>query len=281
MKTRVETISTDGTNIRLINTGSQQTDLISLTDIAKYKNSDEPGEVIRNWMRSHSTIEYLGLWEQLHNEAFNNEAYTNLLIEAGSNAFTLTPQKWAKVTAAIGIASRPGRYGGTYAVTDIAFEFAAWVSPEFRLYLIKDYQQLKQQENSPENLEWNVRRLLSKTNYKIHTDAIREKLIPQELTKAQAAYTYASEADRLNVALFGLTAGEWRQLHPKAKGNIRDNASLEQLTVLSNLESMNAELIKDGESNTQRTLKLNRMAREQLHVLTENISEQHKIEKQQ
>ncbi|ERL64237.1 hypothetical protein [Schleiferilactobacillus shenzhenensis] len=166
-------------------------------------------------------------------------------------------------------------------MTDIAFEFAAWVSPEFRLYLIKDYQQLKQQENSPENLEWNVRRLLSKTNYKIHTDAIREKLIPQELTKAQAAYTYASEADRLNVALFGLTAGEWRQLHPKAKGNIRDNASLEQLTVLSNLESMNAELIKDGESNTQRTLKLNRMAGEQLHVLTENISEQHKIEKQQ
>lgn len=262
------TINANGTEITIISQGNQD-DYISLTDIARYK-SDEPKDVIKNWMRSKSTIEFLGLWEQLNNPNFKGVEFDAFKNEAGANAFTLSPQKWIDSTNSIGIISRAGRGGGTFAHKDIAFEFASWVSAEFKLYIIKDYQRLKSDENSHLSLEWNVNRTISKINYKIHTDAIKDKLIPLGVTSAQQGITYASEAEVLNVALFGKTSKEWRVENPDKKGNIRDYATIQQLIVLSNLESMNAELIKEGVSQRERLCKLNKMAIEQLTSLLGN-----------
>ena len=262
------TINANGTEITIISQGNQD-DYISLTDIARYK-SDEPKDVIKNWMRSKSTIEFLGLWEQLNNPNFKGVEFDTFKNEAGANAFTLSPQKWIDSTNAIGIISRAGRGGGTFAHKEIAFEFASWVSAEFKLYIIKDYQRLKSDENSRLSLEWNVNRTISKINYKIHTDAIKDKLIPLGVTSAQQGITYASEAEVLNVALFGKTSKEWRVENPDKKGNIRDYATIQQLIVLSNLESMNAELIKEGVSQRERLCKLNKMAIEQLTSLLGN-----------
>ncbi|MFD1394179.1 KilA-N domain-containing protein [Lacticaseibacillus jixianensis] len=278
MTTKHDVIEPKGVEVSLFNAENQEDALISLTDIAKYKNKEAPRDLIKNWMRSRSTIEYLGLWEQMYNAGFDNEAYTGFLSESGSNSFVLSPKKWIDETHAIGIVSKAGRYGGTYARADIAFEFAMWVSAEFRLYLVKEYQQLKETKSSAESLEWNVRRELAKVNYRIHTDAIKENLVPAELTGVQVKYKYTNEADRLNVALFGVTAREWKDNNPEAKGNIRDNATVQQLTVLTNLESMNAELIKDRISEEERTLKLNQMAREQMAVLVNNQAKQRQIE---
>ncbi len=264
------TINANGTEITIISQGNQD-DYISLTDIARYK-SDEPKDVIKNWMRSKSTIEFLGLWEQLNNPNFKGVEFDAFKNESGANAFTLSPQKWIDSTNAIGIISRAGRGGGTFAHKDIAFEFASWVSAEFKLYIIKDYQRLKSDENSRLSLEWNVNRTISKINYKIHTDAIKDKLIPLGVTPAQQGITYASEAEVLNVALFGKTSKEWRVENPDKKGNIRDYATIQQLIVLSNLESMNAELIKEGVSQRERLCKLNKMAIEQLTSLLGNSS---------
>ena len=211
-------------------------DFISLTDIARYKNSLEPKDVVKNWMRSRTTIEFLGLWEQLNNPDFKGVEFDSFLYEAGSNSFTLSPSKWIEATNAKGIVSRQGKNGGTFAHKDIAFEFASWVSASFKLYLIKEFQRLKDDESNRNQLEWNFQRTLAKVNYRIHTDAIKENLIPKEITKQQAAFVYANEADLLNVALFGMTAKEWRIKNPMKKGNIRDEASIEQLVVLSNTE---------------------------------------------
>ena len=257
------TINAKGTEITVLSKGDEN-DYISLTDIARYKNPDEPKDVVKNWMRSRSTIEFLGLWEQLNNPDFKGVEFDSFIHEAGSNAFTLSPQKWIAATNAVGMLSKSGRYGGTFAHKDIAFEFASWVSAEFKLYIIKDYQRLKADENSRISLEWNVNRVISKINYKIHTDAIKDNLIPHLVSKQQQAFTYASEADMLNVALFGKTAREWKEQNPEAKGNMRDEATIQQLIVLSNLESMNAELIKQGILQNKRLIALNKMAIEQM-----------------
>lgn len=263
------TINANGTEIAVLSKGNDN-DFISITDIARYKNPDEPKDVVKNWMRSRSTIEFLGLWEQLNNPNFKGVEFDSFKNEAGSNAFTLSPQKWISATNAVGLVSKSGRYGGTFAHKDIAFEFASWVSAEFKLYIIKDYQRLKADENSRISLEWNVNRIISKINYKIHTDAIKDNLIPQLVSRKQQSFTYASEADLLNVALFGKTAREWKDQNPETKGNIRDEATIQQLIVLSNLESMNAELIKQGMVQSQRLIILNKMAIEQLTSLVES-----------
>ncbi len=220
-------------------------DYISLTDIARYR-SDDPTAVISNWMRLKDTIEFLGLWEQLNNADFKPLEFEGFKNEAGANAFALSPQKWVNTTNAIGIVSKSGRYGGTFAHKDIAFEFASWISPEFKLYIIKDYQRLKEDEAYRLSLDWNVKRLISKANYKIHTEAIKENLIPPDIAKSRQGFIYASEADVLNVALFGQTAAEWRKANPQTKGNMRDYATIEQLLVLANLESANAMFIENG-----------------------------------
>ena len=214
-------------------------DYISLTDIAKIKNSDEPKDVVKNWLRNKSTIEFLGLWEKINNQNFKGVEFDPLLQNAGFNSFTLSPTKWIKTTNAIGIIAKTGRGGGTFAHQDIAFEFASWISAEFKLYLIKEFQRLKQQENSELNLEWDIKRTLAKVNYRIHTDAIKANIIPTLVSKSQINLAYASEADLLNVALFGQTAKQWRETNPNKKGNIRDTANIEQLVVLSNMESIN------------------------------------------
>lgn len=247
-----------------------QDDYISLTDIAKQKNKDAPADIIKNWLRSRSTIEYLGLWEQLNNPSFKLVDFDQFRNEAGSNSFVLSPKKWIDSTNAIGIVSRAGRYGGTYAHKDIAFEFASWVSPEFKLYIIKDYQRLREEEQYRLSTDWNLRRELSKTNYRIHTDAIKENLIHNELTKAQIGMTYADEADLLNVALFGSTAREWKISNPDKDGNMRDYATIEELIVMANLESANAQFIADNISQSERLKKLNQMARFQLKSLLNN-----------
>jgi len=257
------TISAKGTEISILSKGDEN-DFISLTDIARYKNPDEPKDVVKNWMRSRGTIEFLGLWEQLNNPAFKGVEFDSFVHEAGANAFTMSPQKWISATNAVGMLSRSGRYGGTFAHKDIAFEFASWVSAEFKLYIIKDYQRLKADENSRISLAWNVNRVISKINYKIHTDAIKDNLIPQRVSRQQQAFTYASEADMLNVALFGKTARGWKEQTPEAKGNMRDEATIQQLIVLSNLESMNAELIKQGIPQNQRLVALNKIAIDQM-----------------
>ena len=243
---------------------------ISLTDIAKYRNSEEPFSVINNWMRSRSTIEFLGLWEKLYNPCFKPIEFDRFRSEAGSNYFVLSPQRWIESTNATGIISKSGRYGGTFAHNDIAFEFASWISSEFKLYLITEFKRLKQDENKKLQLEWNLQRTISKINYKIHTDAIKENLIPQEITKLQTNIVYANEADLLNVALFGMTAKEWRDNNPDEKGNIRDYATLEQLVVLSNMESINALLIQQNLSQSERLIQLNGVAIAQMKSLTKN-----------
>lgn len=259
------TINANGIEIRVSSTN--ESDYISLTDIAKKRNPEFPADVIKNWMRSRSTIEFLGLWEKLNNPNFKLVEFDQFKQEAGTNSFVLPPQKWIDRTNAIGIISKSGRYGGTYAHTDIAFEFASWISPEFKLYIIKDYQRLKTDESHIKQIDWNIKREIAKSNYKIHTDAIKEKLILPTLSNAQISYTYASEADVINVALFGITAKAWRKMHPEAKGNIRDTATIEQLIVLSNLESMNAVFIREGLSQSERLFRLNQIAIFQLQSL--------------
>jgi hypothetical protein len=243
---------------------------ISLTDIAKYRNVDEPFAVINNWMRSRSTIEFLGLWEQLNNADFKPLEFERFKNEAGNNYFVLSPQKWIETTNAIGITSKSGRYGGTFAHTDIAFEFASWISSEFKLYLITEFKRLKEDENKRLQLEWDLQRTISKINYRIHTDAIKQNLIPKEVTNQQSGLVYANEADLLNVALFGNTAKEWRDNNKEKTGNIRDYANLEQLVVLSNLESINALLIQQGLSQSDRLFHLNKVAIAQMKSLVDS-----------
>ena len=267
-----ETIHAKGMEIRVY-TQDFRNEFISLTDIAKYK-SDDPTAVIQNWMRNRDVIEFLGLWESLHNPSFNPLEFEVFKTQAGANAFTMSPRKWIEATSAIGIVSKAGRYGGTYAHSDIAFEFASWISPEFKLYIIKDYQRLKHDENSRLSLSWNLNREISKLNYRIHTDAIKEHLIPPELTPEQMSFTYASEADLLNVALFGLTAKNWRDSHPASKGNVRDEATLQQLLVLANMESYNAILIEQGISQSDRLRMLHDLAVRQMRTLSELSFEQ-------
>ena len=237
-------------------------DYISLTDIARYK-SDEPSDVIKNWMRRKDTIEFLGLWESLNNMNFNSVEFDRIKSEAGYNSFTLSPKKWVEETGAIGIISKGGRYGGAFAHTDIAFEFASWISAEFKMYVIQDYKRLKSDENSKLSLSWNLNREISKINYKIHTDAIKEYLL-KDLTNEQLSYKYASEADMLNVALFNKRAKQWREENPNLKGNMRDYASLNELLVLANMESYNAVLIGKGVEQKERMIELRKLARTQL-----------------
>ena len=251
-------------------------DYVSLTDIARYKNVDEPNVVIANWMRNYNTIEYLGIWEQLNNPNFKPIEFEGFLKKSGSNAFTLSPKKWAESTNAKGLFVKAGRGGGTYAHKDIAFKFAAWISAEFELYIIKDYQRLKDDENSKLSLSWNLNREISKINYKIHTDAIKEYLL-NDLTKEQLSYQYASEADMLNVALFNKSAKQWREENPELKGNIRDYASLNELLVLANMESYNAILISNGVGQKDRMIELRNLARKQLLSLA-NINKNIKSE---
>jgi len=264
-------ITAKGTEITVLSKGTDD-DYISLTDIAKYKNSEFPAEVVRNWLRTRFTIDFLGTWEQLNNPDFKLVDFDQFRNEAGSNAFVLSPQKWITNTNAIGMRSMSGRGGGTFAHRDIAFEFASWISPEFKLFIIKDYQRLKADENSRISLEWNVKRILSKVNYRIHTDAIQENLIPIELTTKQKSFVYADEADVLNVALFGITAAEWRKANKGKQGNMRDYATIEQLLVLANLENVNALYIGKGISQAERIEELNNMAREQLSAMLRNKS---------
>ncbi len=256
-------------------------DFISLTDLARYKNSEFPKDVVKNWMRNRSTIEFLGLWEMMHNPNFKGVDFDTFVNEAGSNSFVMTPQKWIESTNAIGIISRSGNGGGTFAHKDIAFEFASWLSPEFKLYVITDYQRLKNDESNKLSSDWNIKRLIAKTNYRIQTDAIKQILIPENVSKQHQSITYANEADMLNVALFGMTAKEWKKLHPNAKGNIRDNATISQLIVLSNLENLNAIFIKQGLPQKERLLKLNAEAIYQLKTFknNKNISQIEKIDK--
>lgn len=263
-------IKVKGTEISLVS--HDEKDYVSLTDIAKYRNADDPNSIIGNWMRSRSTIEFIGLWEKLNNPNFKPIEFEGFRTEAGSNYFTLSPQRWIETTNAIGITSRSGRYGGTFAHTDIAFEFASWISAEFKLYLITEFQRLKAEENNRLKLDWNLQRTLSKVNYRIHTDAIRENIIPAKVSKSQASLMYAAEADVLNVALFGKTAKQWRDENPNAKGNIRDNATIEQLVVLSNLESLNAVFIKQNLSQADRLKQLNEIAITQMTSLLNNIN---------
>lgn len=261
-----ETIHANGFDISIY-TNDFKNEFISLTDIAKYK-SDAPNDVIKNWMRSRDTIEFLGLWESLHNPNFKPVEFDGFRSQAGANAFTMSPTKWIEGVNAIGIVSKSGRYGGTYAHSDIAFEFASWVSAEFKLYIIKDYKRIKSDENSRLSLNWNLNREISKLNYKIHTDAIKENLIPVELTPNQIAFTYANEADLLNVALFGMTAKQWRDNNPDKKGNIRDYATLNQLLVLSNMENYNAIMIDQDKPQSERIVALHKMAVKQLETLS-------------
>jgi len=243
-------------------------DYISLTDIAKYKEEADANDIIRNWLRNRNTIEFLGIWEQLYNSDFKPVEFDGFRKEAGLNSFTMSPAKWIKATNAIGLLSKSGRYGGTYAHKDIAFEFASWISVEFKLYLIKEFQRLKDEEQK--QLGWDIRRNLTKINYRIHTDAIKTNLIPQTLTPQQISFVYASEADILNMALFGVTAKMWRDANPDKTGNIRDSADVSQLVCLANLETLNALFIQEGMSQSDRLKKLNAIAIEQMRILTEN-----------
>lgn len=256
-----DSLSAKGVSIQVY-TEDFKNDYISLTDIARYK-SDEPSDVIKNWMRRKDTIEFLGLWESLNNLNFNSVEFDRIKSEAGYNSFTLSPKKWISLTNAIGIISKSGRYGGAFAYSDIAFEFASWISAEFKMYVIQDYKRLKSDENSKLSLNWNLNREISKLNYKIHTDAIKEYLL-NDLTDEQLSYKYASEADLLNVALFDKRAKQWRDENPKLKGNMRDYANLQELLVLANIESYNAILISKGISQKERMIELRALAKKQL-----------------
>lgn len=256
-------VEVNGITIRY--SATEQTRYISLTDIAKAKNPENPNGVIGNWMRSRNTIEYLGLWETLYNPDFNPIEFEGFKNQAGLHAFTLSPSQWVEKTNAMGLSVKAGRYnGGTFAHQDIAFKFASWISIEFELYLVKEFQRLKSEENK--QLEWNAKRELAKLNYHIHTDAIKENIVPT-LTEEQIKYVYANEADVLNVALFGMTAKQWRDDNPDKKGNIRDYATIEQLLVVANMESYNSVLIEQGISQSERLKLLNSMAISQLKTL--------------
>jgi hypothetical protein len=257
-----------GVNGLVINLRRQKGDeYISLTDIARKKNPLEPKDVVKNWLRSKSTIEFLALWEKINNPDFKGVEIDSLLFQAGSNSFTLSPSKWVESTKAIGIITSTGKYGGTFAHSEIALEFASWVSPEFKLYLITEIKRLKTAESDQQNLNWSVQRTLAKINYKIQTDAIKESLVPKSLTKKQTSIIYANEADLLNVALFGLTAEQWKNNNPRFDGNMRDHATLEQLVVLSNMESINGLLIQQNISASERILQLNQVAISQIKSL--------------
>ena len=261
-KVKKDTIEAKGFAIQIY-TEDFKNDYISLTDIARYKNVHEPKDVVKNWLRVIDTIEFLGLWETIHNPNFKGVEFDSFRKEAGTNAFTLSPQRWIENTNAIGIVSKSGRGGGTFAHPDIAMEFASWISAEFKLYLIQDYKRLKLDENSKLSLGWNLNREISKINYKIHTDAIKEYLL-KDLTNEQLFYKYASEADMLNVALFNKRAKQWREENPDLKGNMRDYASLNELLVLANMESYNAILIGKGMEQKERMIELRKLARTQI-----------------
>ena len=263
--TKNKSINVQGIDIILYE--EKKEDFISLTDIAKHKDSAHTDSIIQNWLRNRNTIELLGVWETLYNPNFKPLEFEGFRKQAGLNSFVMTPKKWIESTNAIGITSKSGRYGGTFAHRDIAFEFASWISIEFKLYIIKEFQRLKEEESSRLKLDWNLQRTLSKINYQIHTDAIKEKLIPKELSKSQINFVYANEADMLNVALFGITAKDWREGNPKAEGNIRDHATIEQLVVLSNMESINAVLIHQQLNQAERLLQLNKIAITQMKTL--------------
>ena len=265
-KAKTATIEVQGTVVTVL--AGQREDYISLTDIARYKDSERTDYLIQNWMRNRNTIEFLGLWERLNNPGFNPIEFDGIRKQAGLNSFVLTAKRWIDATRAVGLVSKAGRYGGTFAHKDIAFEFASWISVEFKLYLIREFQRLKEDESRRLSLAWNLNRTLSKLNYRIHTDAVKAHLIPPEVTPAQAAITYASEADLLNVALFGQTARQWRDANPKLEGNVRDHAGIEQLLVLANMEGMNAEFIHMGLAQGERLKRLNQIAIRQMQVLT-------------
>jgi len=252
-------------------TGYKGEDYICITDMAKAKTDEaRAADVIKNWIRTRTTLEFLGTWEKIYNPDFKVVEFDHFKSQAGLPSFVLSPSHWVDKTAAIGIFSKAGRYGGTYAHKDIAFEFGSAISAEFKLYLIKEFQRLKADENDRYKLDWNLQRTLAKVNYTIHTDAIKEKLIPGRLSKKQTSFVYASEADMLNMALFGKTAADWQAENPEAKGNIRDDATLEQLVVLSNLESINAVLIRQGLSQSERLEQLNEIAITQMTSLVNN-----------
>lgn len=267
-KTFKATINVAGTEIAVTSTGNSNNDYISLTDMTKCFEGGNA--LIEQWLRNKDTILFLGTWEKLYNPSFNSPEFEGIRNEAGSSSYYLSVKKWVSLTKAIGIKSTAGRYGGTFAHKDIAFEFGSWLSPEFKLYLIREYQRLKDDENSRLSLEWNVNRILTKLNYKLHTDAIKENLITNDLTAKQIGITYANEADVLNVALFGKTAKEWRDEKPELKGNIRDYATIEQLIVMVNLENMNAIYIQEGLPQHERLIALNKIARAQLKSLLDN-----------
>lgn len=267
-KEKQSTINVQGTAISILS--HKDDDYICLTDMAKKFGGDD---LIYSWMRNRNTLEFLGIWEQIHNPDFKGGEFETFKKEAGLNSFHLTPKKWIEATRAIGIQSRAGRYGGgTYAHRDLAFEFGSWLSPEFKLYLIKEFQRLKEDENRRLSLEWNLNRTLSKVNYRIHTDAIKENIIPANITKEQEQCIYANEADVLNVAMFGITAQQWRKANLSKEGNVRDHSSIEQLLVLANLESMNAEFIRMGLPQGERLRKLNAIAIQQLKSLAGNVN---------
>ncbi|MDR1290344.1 MAG: KilA-N domain-containing protein [Planctomycetaceae bacterium] len=264
-----ETISVQGTEIILLS--HQKEDYISLTDMAKYKNAEIPATVISHWMSTNFSINYMGLWERMNNPDFNLTGFREVKMLSTESGFALSPKQWISMTNATGIVSKSGRYrGGTFAHRNIAFEFASWLSPEFKYYLISEFERLKIDEQQHLSLEWNLQRTLSKINYRIHTDAIKEHIIPSTVTKEQIAYTYASEADLLNVALFGKTAAQWRNENSESKGNIRDYATLEQLVVLSNMESINALLIRQELLQSERLVQLNSVAITQMRSLADN-----------
>ena len=249
---------------------------ISLTDLSRYADSEEPKYPIQNWMRNKDVISYLGLWEKLNNKNFKGVEFDTFENEAGSNKFKMSPQKWIRETNAIGIISKSGNNGGTYAHPDIAFEFASWLSPEFKLYLITEFQRLKKNEAYQNKLDWRANRLLAKASYLVHTDAIKNNIVPK-LTEKQKKFVYANEADVLNVALFGMTAKEWRENNPNLNGNIRDYTDILHLVILNNLENINAELIKMGIVQSERLEKLNNIAIRQMELLKSNKTFNNKL----
>ena len=258
-------------NIEISILKQKKDDFISLTDMARFKNAEATGLVISHWLSTRYTVEFMGLWERLNNSDFNVTEFSNIKNESGSNGFVLSSKQWIEKTNAIGIISKTGRYGGgTFAHKDIAFEFGSWISPQFKYYLIKEFQRLKEEEGKTKSLEWNLQRTLAKVNYKIHTNAVKEHLIPAKITKEQENYIYASEADLLNVALFGITAKEWRNQNNGMEGNVRDYSTLEQLVVLSNLESINSILIEQALPQNVRLKKLNEIAINQMKSLIES-----------
>jgi KilA-N domain len=269
-KAKTTTMTVQGTAITVFS--DRADDYISLTDIARHKNPEITDDLIRNWLRNRSTIEFLGVWERLENPHFNPVEFDGIRMMTGLNSYTLTPKQWIEKTGAIGIVSKPGRYGGTFAHKDIAFEFASWISVEFKLYLIREFQRLKDEESRRTSQAWNLNRTLSKLNYRIHADAVRQHLVPPAVTVSQAAVTYASEADLLNVALFGQTAKQWREANGSLEGNMRDNATIEQLLVLANLESLNAEFIHAQLPQAERLRKLNAVAIRQMQILADSAS---------